>query len=207
MADLYLASRSPRRRELLRQIGIRFEPLLLRLAAPRGPDVDETPREGESADAFVARIAQAKARFGIDVLAMRRLPLRPVLAADTVVVVDGDILGQPADRAEATAFLRRLSGRTHEVRTFVAVARAAGPRIDSFTAESVSTVRFAALSARQIDRYCAGGEPYDKAGGYAIQGVAAAFVERLEGSYSGVMGLPLYETAQLLRRAGIAELP
>ncbi len=207
MADLYLASRSPRRRDLLRQIGIRFEPLLLRLAAPRGPDVDETPHAGESADAFVARIAQAKARFGIDVLAMRRLPLRPVLAADTVVVVDGDILGQPGDRAEATTFLRRLSGRAHEVRTYVALARAAGPRVDVFSAESVSTVRFAALSPRQIDRYCAGGEPYDKAGGYAIQGMAAAFVEHIEGSYSGVMGLPLYETAQLLRQAGIAELP
>lgn len=207
MADLYLASRSPRRRELLRQIGVRFEPLLLRLSPPRGPDVDEIPHPGESAADFVARTALAKARFGIEILALRQLPARPVLAADTVVVVDGDVLGQPADRAEATAFLRRLSGRTHEVRTFVALARGAAARFELTSAESVSTVRFAALSERHIDRYCASGEPYDKAGGYAIQGLAAAFIERLEGSYSGVMGLPLFETARLLREAGIADLP
>jgi septum formation protein len=207
MTDLYLASRSPRRRELLRQIGVRFEPLVLRLAQPRGPDIDETPHGGESAGAFAARVATAKARFGLEVLGMRQLAVRPVLAADTVVVVDSEILGKPADRAEAASFLRRLASRTHEVRTFVAVACGSPARLEMFTAESVSAVRFGPLTEAQIERYCAGGEPYDKAGGYAIQGMAAAFIEHLEGSYSGVMGLPLFETAQLLRQAGIADLP
>ena len=207
MTDLYLASRSPRRRDLLRQIGVRFEPLVLRLAQPRGPDIDETPHAGESAAAFAERVATAKARFGLEVLGMRHLALRPVLAADTVVAIDGEILGKPADRDEAAAFLRRLAGRTHEVRTFVALACGSPARLELATAVSVSAVRFAPLAERQIERYCAGGEPYDKAGGYAIQGLAAVFVEHLEGSYSGVMGLPLFETAQLLRRAGIAELP
>lgn len=207
MTDLYLASRSPRRRDLLRQIGVRFEPLVLRLAQPRVHDIEETPHAGESAAAFAARVATAKARFGLEVLGMRHLAVHPVLAADTVVVVDGEILGKPADRTEATAFLRRLAGRTHEVRTFVALARGPLTRQELFTAESVSAVRFAPLAEAQIERYCAGGEPYDKAGGYAIQGLAATFVEHLEGSYSGVMGLPLFETAQLLRQAGIADLP
>jgi septum formation protein len=207
MTDLYLASRSPRRRDLLRQIGVRFEPLLLRLSAPRGPDVDETPHAAEDPAAFVARTAVAKARFGVEVLGMRQLRLRPVLAADTVVVIDGEILGTPADRDEAAAFLRRLAGRTHQVRTFVALACGPAVRLEVFTAESVSSVRFGQLSERQIERYCTSGEPYDKAGGYAIQGLAAAFVEQLDGSYSGVMGLPLFETTQLLRKAGIADLP
>jgi septum formation protein len=207
MADLYLASRSPRRRDLLRQIGVRFEPLVLRLAPPRGPDIDETPHAGESAAAFAARVATAKARFGMQVLGMRSLAERPVLAADTVVAIDGEILGKPADRAQAAAFLRRLAGRAHEVRTFVALATGSPARPELATTVSVSTVRFAALTEAQIERYSAGGEPYDKAGGYAIQGQAAAFIEHLEGSYSGVMGLPLHETALLLRRAGIADLP
>jgi len=207
MTDLYLASRSPRRRDLLRQIGVRFEPLVLRLAQPRGPDIDETPHAGESAAAFAERVATAKARFGLEVLGMRHLAVRPVLAADTVVAIDGEVLGKPADRAEAAAFLRRLAGRTHEVRTFVALACGSPTRLDLATAVSVSTVRFAPLAERQIERYCAGGEPYDKAGGYAIQGMAATFIEHLDGSYSGVMGLPLFETAQLLRQAGIADLP
>ncbi len=207
MTDLYLASRSPRRRDLLRQIGVRFEPLVLRLAQPRGPDIDETPHDGESAAVFAARVATAKASFGLQVLGMRHLAVHPVLAADTVVAVDGEILGKPADRAEAAAFLRRLSGRTHEVRTYVALASGSPVRPDLFTAESVSAVRFAPLTEPQIERYCSGGEPYDKAGGYAIQGMAAAFVEHLEGSYSGVVGLPLFETARLLRQAGIADLP
>jgi septum formation protein len=207
MTDVYLASRSPRRRDLLRQIGVRFEPLVLRLAQPRGPDIDETPHAGESCAAFAERVATAKARIGMEVLGMRQLAVRPVLAADTVVAVDGEILGKPADRAEAAAFLRRLAGRTHEVRTFVALACGSPARLELSSAESVSAVRFASLAERQIERYCSGGEPYDKAGGYAIQGLAATFIEHLEGSYSGVMGLPLFETAQLLRQAGIADLP
>jgi septum formation protein len=207
VTDVYLASRSPRRRDLLRQIGVRFEPLLLRLAQPRGPDIDETPHAGETAAAFAARVATAKARFGLEVLGMRHLAVRPVLAADTVVAIDGEILGKPADGTEAAAFLRRLAGRTHEVRTFVALASGSPARLELLSAVSVSKVRFAPLTERQVERYCAGGEPYDKAGGYAIQGMAAVFVEHLEGSYSGVMGLPLFETAQLLRQAGIADLP
>ena len=207
MTDVYLASRSPRRRDLLRQVGVRFEPLVLRLAQPRGPDIDETPHDGEGAAAFAARVATAKARFGLEVLGMRHLAVRPVLAADTVVSLDGEILGKPADRAEAAAFLRRLAGRTHEVRTHVALACGSPARLELLTAESVSAVRFAQLDDRQIERYCTGGEPYDKAGGYAIQGLAATFVEHLEGSYSGVVGLPLFETARLLRQAGIADLP
>jgi septum formation protein len=207
MTDLYLASRSPRRRDLLRQIGIRFEPLVLRLAQPRGPDIDETPQGGESAGEFATRVSAAKARFGLQVLGMRQLAVRPVLAADTVVSIDGEILGKPADRNEAAAFLRKLAGRTHEVRTHVALACGSPTRLEVFTAESVSAVRFGPLTEGQIERYSAGGEPYDKAGGYAIQGMAATFIERLEGSYSGVMGLPLYETARLLRKAAIADLP
>jgi septum formation protein len=207
MTDIYLASRSSRRRDLLRQIGVRFEPLLLRLSAPRGPDVEETPQAGESAAAFVERIAVSKAERGHQAVALRHMLMHPVLAADTVVVVDGEILAKPADLAEAQAFLRRLAGRAHEVRTFVALARGPVGRAQIFTAESVSQVHFAPLTEPQIDRYCATGEPLDKAGGYAIQGLAATFVERLQGSYSGVVGLPLFETAQLLRQAGVAELP
>lgn len=207
MTDLYLASRSARRRDLLRQMGVRFEPLLLRLSTPRGPDVDETPQPGEDAAAFVARVATAKARLGIEVVGLRHMLLHPVLAADTAVVVDGEVLGKPASRDEAKAFLRRLAGRSHEVRTFVALAVGPAGRTQVLTAESISKVRFAPLAEAQIDRYCAHSEPYDKAGGYAIQGLAACFIEHLEGSYSGVVGLPVFETAQLLRQAGIADLP
>ena len=207
MTDLYLASRSSRRRDLLKQIGVRFEPLLLRLSTPRGPDVDETPQPGEDARTFVSRVATAKARLGIDVLGLRHMLMHPVLAADTVVVVENEVLNKPADRDEAGTFLRRLAGRTHEVRTVVALASGPAGRAQILTAASVSRVRFAALSDAQIERYCASGEPFDKAGGYAIQGLAATFIEHLEGSYSGVMGLPLFETAQVLREAGIIDLP
>jgi septum formation protein len=203
---IYLASSSPRRRQLLRQIGQRCLPLLLR-HLPRGPDVDEAPLPGESPVDYALRVASAKARFGSMILGARRLREAPVLAADTVVTIDGDILGKPADRNEAAAFLRRLAGRTHEVRTAVALAFGPVERIELLTAASVSMVSFAALTERQIERYCASNEPYDKAGGYAIQGLAASFIEHIEGSYSGVMGLPLFETAQLLRQAGVADLP
>jgi septum formation protein len=124
---------------------------------------------------------------------------RPVLAADTIVVVDGEVLGKPANPEEAAAFMRRLSGRTHEVRTAIALA-IQGPLL---TAASSSTVRFRPLDDAEIKRYCATPEPYDKAGGYGIQGMAAIFIERIEGSYTGVMGLPLFETAQVLSKAGI----
>jgi septum formation protein len=200
--SIYLASRSPRRRELLKQIGIRFDPLLLRLASPRGPDIDEVRHGNESAADYVERTAREKARFGLEALSMRSMLFRPVLAADTVVIVDGAVLGKPADRTEAAAFMRRLAGRSHEVRTAVALAMQ-GPVL---AATSVSQVHFRALNDAEIQRYCESSEPYDKAGGYAIQGMAAVFIERIEGSYSGVMGLPLFETAQLLTQAGIKTL-
>lgn len=199
---IYLASRSPRRRELLKQIGVKFDPLLLRLAAPRGPDVDEARRADESPAEYVERTAREKAASGRKVLGMRSMIYRPVLAADTVVILDGDVLDKPADRQRAEALLHRLSGRTHEVRTAVALA-IEGPLL---TAVSVSQVTFRALTKREITRYCDTAEPYDKAGGYGIQGLASVFVERLEGSFSGVMGLPLFETARLLEQGGITIL-
>jgi septum formation protein len=206
VTDLYLASRSSRRRDLLKQIGVRFEPLLLRLAQPRGADIDERQQDGESPAAYVERIARAKAEFGLRVLAMRSMLVKPVLAADTIVIVDGDILSKPADRAEAAVSLRRLSGRAHEVRTAVALAFGgpAAQRVNVMT--STSQVRMREISDAEITRYCATAEPYDKAGGYAIQGLAAIFIERIEGSYSGVMGLPLAETAELLKQGGMPVL-
>jgi septum formation protein len=201
-AAIYLASRSPRRRELLKQIGVKFDPLLLRLKAPRGPDVDEAQQPDEASADYVERIARDKAAFGLDVLRLRSMAHRPVLAADTVVIVDGTVLGKPVNRDEAAAFLQRLSGRMHEVRTTVALAFE-GPVL---TATSVSQVSLRTLTPDEIKRYCATCEPFDKAGGYAIQGLAAIFIERLEGSYSGVMGLPLYETARLLNHAGVKVL-
>lgn len=196
---IYLASQSPRRRELLRQIGVEFELLLLRSRGPRGPDVSEIVLAGEAPGDYVARVANEKATFAWDVLQRRGLPLRPVLAADTTVTLDGAILGKPADPAEAGAMLRALSGRTHQVLT--ALALRSGHLAEQCT--HVSHVRFGTLSEAAIATYCASGEPYDKAGGYGIQGLAALFVEHIEGSHSGIMGLPLFETAQLLRRAGL----
>ncbi len=198
-ASIYLASRSPRRRELLKQLGVKFDPLLLRLAGPRGPDVDESQRPGESAADYVERTAHEKAAMGTQVLRMRSMLQRPVLAADTVVIVDGEVLGKPADRAQAAEFLRRLSGRTHEVRTAIALAME-GPQLHE---TSVSLVTFRELTDDEIQRYCATPEPYDKAGGYGIQGLAALFIERIEGSYTGVMGLPLFETGRMLTQAGL----
>ena len=196
---IYLASKSPRRRELLRQIGIDFELLLLRSDGPRGADVTEEILPGESALDYVARVSNEKAAFAWDLVRRRHLTPRPVLAADTTVTVDGVILGKPADRLEAVAMLQQLSGRTHEVLTSVAV------HYKDFAEQrtQVSQVRFGVLSPAAIAAYCATPEPYDKAGGYGIQGSAALFVEHIEGSHSGIMGLPLYETAQLLRLAGL----
>ncbi len=206
MADVYLASRSPRRRELLKQIGVRFEPLMLRLARPRGADVDEALQPGESAGDYVERIAREKAEYGVRVVAMRTMLAKPILSADTVVILDGEVLSKPQSTAQATDFLRRLSGRTHEVRTAVAVTAGQPNSVKILSAVSISEVTLRALDPGEIARYCATGEPHDKAGGYAIQGLAAVFVERINGSYSGVMGLPLFETAALLRQAGIGVL-
>ncbi len=196
---IYLASKSPRRRELLRQIGIEFELLMLRNDSPRGPDVTEAVHPGESATDYVARVASEKAAFAWNIVQNRRLPVRPVLAADTTVTIDGEILGKPASTAEAVAMLGRLSGRTHQVLTSIAVHHT--NMAEQVT--QVSQVRFATLSAESIRAYCATTEPYDKAGGYGIQGLAALFVEHIDGSHSGIMGLPLYETAVLLRKAGL----
>jgi septum formation protein len=203
MTDIYLASRSPRRRDLLKQIGVRFEPLLLRLAQPRGPDVDEARHGDEAPAAYVERTARAKAECGVRALTMRSMLAKPVLAADTIVTVDGDVLAKPVDGAEAAAFLRRLAGRTHEVRTAVAVGFGASAKPQVLQATSTSRVTMRQIDDGEIQRYCATGEPYDKAGGYAIQGLAAIFIEHIEGSYSGVMGLPLFETARLLRQLGV----
>lgn len=196
---IYLASKSPRRRELLRQVGVDFELLMLRGDGPRGPDVSEEAHPGESPRDYVARVARDKAAFAWNIVQQRRLVPRPVLAADTTVTLDDDILGKPATPQEAEAMLARLSGRTHEVLTSVAV------HFNEFEEQvtQVSTVRFATLSADAIRAYCKTTEPYDKAGGYGIQGLAAQFVEHIEGSHSGIVGLPLYETVNLLRHAGL----
>jgi septum formation protein len=193
---IYLASRSPRRRELLRQIGIAFEILLMRDDQRRGVDFDEAPLAGETPAAYVTRIAQTKAEVGWRLIARRRLSPYPVLSADTTVAFDGEIIGKPNNEQHAQQSLQRLSGKTHHVLTAIAVAR----REHVETALSTSAVEFRELDADEIRRYVASGEPLDKAGAYAIQGRAAVFVRAISGSYSGIMGLPLFETAELLRR-------
>jgi septum formation protein len=197
---VYLASRSPRRRELLRQIGIPFEIVLFREDSRRGVDVDEAPQAGEGAEDYVLRVARSKAEAATLRLLQRRLPLQPVLSADTTVVLDQRILGKPASSAEAVDMLCALSGRTHQVLTAVAVSQY--DRLE--TRLSVSTVEFAPLTDARIRSYVAGGESLDKAGAYAIQGRAGAFVRNLTGSYTGVMGLPLWETVELLESFGLS---
>lgn len=187
--QIYLASASPRRRELLRQIGVAYR--LLAVA------VDETPLSNESPQAYVARLAQAKAQAGIPMRG-RRKPC-PVLGADTAVVVNDAILGKPRDRQEGLAMLARLSGREHCVLS--AVALATSTRMAVKVQES--RVWFRELTPTECADYWDSGEPLDKAGGYGIQGRAAAFISEIHGSYSGVMGLPLFETAELLREFGI----
>ncbi|MEW8506943.1 MAG: Maf family protein [Candidatus Thiodiazotropha sp.] len=185
---IYLASRSPRRRELLQQIGVTHALLDI--------DVDEAQRHDEDAAGYVQRLAREKAEAGVAVA--RGGEYLPVLAADTSVVIDGRLLGKPRDRADGLRMLRLLSGRTHQVYTAVALAWQ-GVAIEL----SLSEVSFRQLSDAEIAAYWATGEPADKAGSYAIQGVGARFVSMLHGSYSGVMGLPLFETAELLGRCGI----
>ena len=202
MSSIYLASQSPRRQELLRQLGVEFDPLLLREAAGRPRDVEEVARDGEPALHYVERIARTKAVVGGNAMLRRGLSPRPVLAADTEVVLDGEIFGKPRDAHDATRMLARLAGRTHQVSTAVALFWE-----DEEAAEVVtSTVTFRPLAREEIERYVAIGESADKAGAYAIQGRAAAFIARIEGSYSGVMGLPLCETASLLARIGFPVL-
>lgn len=196
---IYLASKSPRRRELLRQVGIEFELLILRDQTPRGPDVSEEVLDGELPDDYVKRVTKEKAEFAWDTLIYRKLPQRPVLAADTTVVLDKEILGKPADEKAAYAMLEKLSGKTHHVLTSIAVHH----HNQTLQLTQRSEVTFATLTPEQIRHYCATTEPYDKAGGYAVQGYAARFISHISGSYSGIMGLPLFETIQLLRQAGI----
>ncbi len=195
---IYLASQSPRRRELLKQIGVAFDVLPLR-AVPGRMDVVETPRDGEAAPDFAQRMAIEKAACGWRAVDMRHLLRFPVLGADTVVELDGVILGKPADRADAEAMLKRLSGSEHHVHTAVAVQHEARVELRL----SSSRVRFATLDDAAIARYLETGEYLGKAGAYGIQGRAATFVEHIEGSYSGIMGLPLYDTAILLRAFGL----
>lgn len=192
---VWLASRSPRRQALLRQIGVRF-----RLLVSDDDEDDETLERalpGESPTRYVERVARAKAAAARARLARRGGPEAPVLASDTTVAIGGRMFGKPIDADDARRMLRELSGRTHRVLSAVVVATARRER----ATVQVSRVRFARLDAHEIDRYVAGGEPFGKAGAYAIQGEAARFVRRIEGSHSGIMGLPLYETARLLRGA------
>jgi septum formation protein len=187
--ELYLASASPRRRELLNQLGVRFAQLAVA--------VDEAPLADEAPAAYVARLALAKARAGQQLLG--GCALHPVLGADTTVVVDGMLLGKPRDREHGLAILAQLSGREHEVFSAVALVRGERERLRV----QVSRVRFRALSARERAAYWASGEPADKAGSYGVQGLGAVFIQELHGSHSSVMGLPLYETGELLGEFGI----
>ncbi|HLX23892.1 MAG TPA: Maf family protein [Usitatibacter sp.] len=198
--SIYLASRSPRRRELLAQIGVKFEPLLFREGARADADTSEAVLAGEPPDDYVRRVTRLKADAAWQRVVMRRgLQRKPVLAADTTVALDGAILGKPADRAEAERTLAALSGKEHRVLTAVAIEFE-----DRFEmAVSESLVTFAALDEARIAAYVQSGEPFDKAGAYGIQGRAGGFIERISGSYSGIMGLPLFETAELLRKFGI----
>jgi septum formation protein len=188
---IILASASPRRQELLRQAGIGFE--------VQAANIEETRRSDESPAEYVQRVAAGKARHVAGLRAERGLPPQPVLGADTEVVVDDEVLGKPRDRDHAAQLLRRLSGRTHTVLSALCLVLPTS----EYRALSESRVRFAALHELEIENYVASGEADDKAGGYAVQGRAAAFIERIEGSYSGIMGLPLFELTQLLKQAGV----
>jgi septum formation protein len=199
---LYLASRSARRQELLRQLGIGFELLRLREASGRQRDVIEVANDGEPPLHYVERIARTKATVAGQQMLRRGLPARPVLGADTEVVLDGAIYGKPRNAADAARMLGQLSGRTHQVFTAVAVSN----EQEVIAEIATSSVSFRELTREEIDRYVATGESVDKAGAYAIQGRAAGFVSRLEGSYTGVMGLPLFETAGILARIGVRVL-
>jgi septum formation protein len=228
---IWLASQSPRRRELLGRLGVRTELLVADSAIDIAEDVEalENPLEGENPTQYVERVVAAKLTAAMARHQRRRLEAAPILVADTTVAIGGRILGKPAHAAEAVEMLSALSGRSHRVLTAMAIAR---PRIRSKLSEppvpteptepteptdgemesrwhpkilrvtSLSRVRFARLSRDQIDRYVASGEPMDKAGAYAVQGGAGAFIRRIDGSDTGIMGLPLYEASRLLQSAG-----
>ncbi len=197
-AFVYLASQSARRAQLLGQLGVRHE--LLLAGGQEDAEALEAERRGELPTAYVERVARAKLAAARQRLKARVLADAPILAADTTVALGTRILGKPADAAAACAMLSSLSGRTHRVLTAVAVA--AGRR--TLFALNVSRVRFAALTAAEIDAYVEGREPFGKAGAYAIQGRAAAWIARIDGSYTGIMGLPLHDAARLLRQARVS---
>lgn len=201
MPRLYLASKSPRRREILASMGVTDIALLV--AGPMTPGFfagDEVQMAGERPENYVLRTATDKARQALARIRAQNLNPAPVLAADTVVILQGEILGKPADREEARSFLNRLSGQTHEVRTAVVAGTSDA---DMKSAVSISQVHFCSLEPEQIEAYIATDEPYDKAGGYGIQGLAGLFIDRIAGSYSGIMGLPVFETGRLLKHFGV----
>lgn len=189
-SKIYLASASPRRRELLSQFGVECEALPSNLLEVH--QTNEVPTE------YVMRVARDKAQFVAKLIKERDLPEHPVLGADTEVVLDGEILGKPGNRAHGMEMLRRLAGRTHEVLSAVCVL----DRGKEYTALNTSCVTFGPLTEQEIAQYWDTSEPVDKAGAYAIQGKAAGYISKLEGSYSGVMGLPLYELADILKKIG-----
>lgn len=193
---IYLASQSPRRSQLLAQLGVRHE--LLLPGADEDAEALEAVLAGESPEVYCARVTAAKLDAALARRAVRGLPVAPILCADTTVAVDSLILGKPQDDADATRMLALLAGRSHRVITAVTVADGA----QRLALLNVSQVEFAPLSARQIERYIASREPFGKAGGYAIQSQAASWIAKISGSYSGIMGLPLFETAQLLEKFG-----
>ena len=191
-AQIILASASPRRRELLEQINIR--------AIVQSVDIDESQKQNEPVNDYVERLAMEKAQYGFDTISNEKK--LPVLGSDTIVEIDGEILGKPENRQHAKKMLMQLSGKKHEVHTSVAIVT----QDKSVIMTSSSQVEFKTLDAQEIDSYLASGEADDKAGAYAIQGVAAQFVKNINGSFSGVMGLPLYETVELLKQCGITPL-
>ena len=199
---LYLASRSPRRRELLHQIGIDFDTVVFRDGMRADLETDETPLVNEDPVVYVERIARAKALHGLKIVEERRLPMRPMLSADTTLEFEGEIIGKPTDMADATRILKRLSGQTHRVLTGVAINHLG--HIEYLL--STSEVRFRVIDDEEIRHYVMSGEPMDKAGAYGIQGRAGMFVAHRAGSYTGVMGLPVCETGELLKKLGFRPL-
>ncbi len=187
---VYLASASPRRQDLLRQAGIAHQVIV--------PSIDEVVQSGETAEEFVMRVAREKAQFVLALIAQQGKPAAPVLGADTCIALEGEIFGKPADREQGIHMLSRLAGRSHEVLTGVALL-SEGKLLQEL---SRSRVVFGAISASEIEDYWDSGEPADKAGAYAIQGSAAAFIERIEGSYTGIVGLPLFEVTNMIKKFG-----
>ena len=203
MSKIYLASKSPRRKEILAGLGIEFDVVAVNDHTLLNFAGDEEQHPGEAPEDYVIRTACDKARAVLMKIEADGLEKRPVLAADTTVIVNGEILGKPKDRHEAEAFLRAMADTYHEVRTAVVVGTDPEHLVSDV---SVSRVWFKALTEEEIAAYTATNEPYDKAGGYGIQGLAGLFIEKIEGSYTGIMGLPVFETARLLKPFGVKVL-